>query len=116
MCRPWKLYLKFLLNFEIFNNDSGLDVGALLQSLTAQNSKLKDFSFQDFLSTNGLDENSFSQLENRKGLITDLLKQAGFTDKEAKNLIQKFKSKVYLVNTEQKMYVTVLRVRYYFRC
>ena len=77
---------------EIFNNDSGLDVGALLQSLTAQNSKLKDFSFQDFLSTNGLDENSFSQLENRKGLINDLLKQAGFTDKEAKNLIQKFES------------------------
>ena len=77
---------------EIFNNDSGLDVGALLQSLTAQNPKLKDFSFQDFLSTNGLDENSFSQLENRKGLINDLLKQAGFTDKEAKNLIQKFES------------------------
>ena len=77
---------------EIFNNDSGLDVGALLQSLTAQNSKLKDFSFQDFLSTNSLDENSFSQLENRKGLINDLLKQAGFTDKEAKNFIQKFES------------------------
>ena len=77
---------------EIFNNDSGLGVGALLQSLTAQNLKLKDFSFQDFLSTNGLDENSFSQLENRKGLINDLLKQAGFTDKEAKNLIQKFES------------------------
>ena len=77
---------------EIFNNNSGLDVGALLQSLTAQNSKLKDFSFQDYLSTKGLDENSFSQLENRKGLINDLLKQAGFTDKEAKNFIQKFKS------------------------
>ena len=77
---------------EIFNNDSGLDVGALLQSLTAQNSKLKDFSFQDYLSTNSLDENSFSQLENRKGLINDLLKQAGFTDKEAKNFIQKFES------------------------
>ncbi len=77
---------------EIFNNDSGLDVGALLQSLTAQNSKLKDFSFQDYLSTNSMDENSFSQLENRKGLINDLLKQAGFTDKEAKNFIQKFES------------------------
>ena len=77
---------------EIFNNDSGLDVGALLQSLTAQNSKLKDFSFQDYLSTNSLNENSFSQLENRKGLINDLLKQAGFTDKEAKNFIQKFES------------------------
>ena len=77
---------------EIFNNDSGLDVGALLQSLTAQNLKLKDFSFQDYLSTNSLDENSFSQLENRKGLINDLLKQAGFTDKEAKNFIQKFES------------------------
>ena len=77
---------------EIFNNDSGLDVGALLQSLTAQNSKLKDFSFQDYLSTNSLNENSFSQLENRKGLINDLLKQAGFTDKEVKNFIQKFES------------------------
>jgi len=77
---------------EIFNNDSGLDVGALLQSLTAQNSKLKDFSFQDYLSTNSLDKNSFSQLENRKGLINDLLKQAGFPDKEAKNFIQKFQS------------------------
>jgi len=78
---------------EIFNNDSGLDVGALLQSLTAQNLKLKDFSFQDYLSTNSLDENSFSQLENRKGLINDFLKQAGFTDKEAKNFIQKFESR-----------------------
>jgi len=77
---------------EIVNNDSGLDVGALLQSLTAQNSKLKDFSLQDYLSTNSLNENSFSQLENRKGLINDLLKQAGFTDKEAKNFIQKFES------------------------
>lgn len=77
---------------EIFNNDSGLDVGALLQSLTAQNSKLKDFSFQDYLSTNSLNENSFSQLENRKGLINDLLKQSGLTDKEAKNFIQKFES------------------------
>jgi flagellar hook-length control protein FliK len=77
---------------EILNNDSGLDIGALLQSLTAQNSKLKDFSFQDFISTNNLNENSFSQLENRKGLINDLLKQAGFTDKEAKNFIQKFES------------------------
>lgn len=77
---------------EIFNNDSGLDVGALLQSLTAQNSKLKDFSFQDYLSTNSLNENSFSQLENRKSLINDLLKQAGFNDKEVKNFIQKFES------------------------
>ena len=34
---------------KIFNNDSGVDVGNLLQSLTAQNSKLKDFSFQDYL-------------------------------------------------------------------
>ena len=77
---------------EIFNNDSGVDVGALLQTLIDQNSKFKDFSFQGVLSNNGLDENSFSQLENRKGLINDLLKQAGFTDQEAKNLIQKFES------------------------
>ena len=78
---------------EIFKNDSGMDVGSLLQSLTAQNSKLQDFSLQDFLAANSLDENSFSQLENRKGLISDLLKQAGFTDQESKNLIQKFESK-----------------------
>jgi len=77
---------------EIFNNDSGVDVGALLQSLIDQNSKFKDFSFQGVLPNNGLDENLFSQLENRKGLINDLLKQAGFTDQEAKNLIQKFES------------------------
>ncbi len=78
---------------KIFNNDSGVDIGNLLQSLTAQNSKLKDFSLQNFVSSNNLNENSFSQLENRKGLINDLLKQAGFTDQEVKNLIQKFESK-----------------------
>ena len=78
---------------KIFNNDSGVDVGNLLQSLTAQNSKLKDFSLQNFVSSNNLNENSFSQLENRKGLINDLLKQAGFTNQEVKNLIQKFESK-----------------------
>ena len=78
---------------EILKNNSGVDVGTLLQSLTTQNSKLKDFSLQDFLSANSLDENSFSQIENRKGLISDLLKQAGFTDQESKNLIQKFESK-----------------------
>jgi flagellar hook-length control protein FliK len=78
---------------KIFNNDSGVNVGNLLQSLTAQNSKLKDFSLQNFVSSNNLNENSLSQLENRKGLINDLLKQAGFTDQEAKNLIKKFEPK-----------------------
>ncbi|MBT4259712.1 MAG: flagellar hook-length control protein FliK [Nitrospina sp.] len=78
---------------KIFNNDSGVDVVNLLQSLTAQNSKLKDFSLQNFVSSNNLNENSLSQLENRKGLINDLLKQAGFTNQEVKNLIQKFESK-----------------------
>ena len=78
---------------DIFKNNSGIDVGTLLQSLTAQNSNLKDFSLQDFLAANGLNEDSLSQLENRKGLISDLLKQAGFTDQESKNLIQKFESK-----------------------
>ena len=33
---------------EIFNNDSGIDVGALLQSLIDQNSKFKDFSIPGF--------------------------------------------------------------------
>ena len=78
---------------DIFKNNSGIDVGTLLQSLTAQNSNLKDFSLQDFLAANSLDEDSLSQLENRKGLINDLLKQAGLTDQESKNLIQKFESK-----------------------
>ena len=78
---------------EIFKNDSGMDVGSLLQSLTAQNSKLQDFSLQDFLAANSLDENSFSQLENRKSLINDLLKQVGFNEQESKNLVQKIESK-----------------------
>ena len=78
---------------DIFKNNSGMDVGTLLQSLTAQNSNLKDFSLQDFLAANSLDENSLSQLENRKSLINDLLKQAGLTDQESKNLVQKFESK-----------------------
>ena len=78
---------------DIFKNNSGIDVGTLLQSLTAQNSNLKDFSLQDFLAANSLGEDSLSQLENRKGLINDLLKQAGLTDQESKNLIQKFESK-----------------------
>ena len=78
---------------EMLKNDSGVDVGTLLQSLTTQNSNLKDFSLQDFFAANGLNEDSLSQLENRKGLISDLLKQAGFTDQESKNLIQKLESK-----------------------
>ncbi len=78
---------------EIFKNDSGVDVGALLQSLTAQNSKLQDFSLQDFLAAHSLDENSLSQLENRKILISDLLNRAGFNEQESKNLVQKFESK-----------------------
>jgi flagellar hook-length control protein FliK len=79
---------------KILNNNSGVDVVNLLQSLTVQNSNLKDLSFQDFISSNNLNENSFSQLENRKGLINDLLKQAGCSDQEAKNFIQKFESKL----------------------
>ncbi len=78
---------------EIFNDNSGLDVGSLLQSLTSQNLKIKDFSLNDFIAANNLDENSFSYLDNRKSLISDLLKQSGFTDREVKNLINKFESK-----------------------
>ena len=78
---------------EIFRNDSGADVGVLLQSLIGQNSKLQDFSLQDFLASNSLDENSFSQLENRKGLINNLLNKAGLNNQESKNLVQNFESK-----------------------
>jgi flagellar hook-length control protein FliK len=78
---------------EIFKNDSGADVGVLLQSLIGQNSKLQDFSLQDFLASNSLDENSFSQLENRKGLINNLLNKAGLNDQESKNLVQNLESK-----------------------
>ena len=78
---------------EIFNDNSGLDVGALLQSITSQNLKIKDFSLNDFLAANNLDKNSFSYLDNRKSLISDLLKQSGFTDQEVKNLTNKFELK-----------------------
>ncbi|MGY8945333.1 MAG: flagellar hook-length control protein FliK, partial [Flavobacteriales bacterium] len=77
---------------EIFESDSSLNVVALLQSLTTQNSKLNDFSLKEFLNANSLDESSLSQLENRKGLISDLLKLSGLKEQEVKNLIQKFES------------------------
>ena len=77
---------------EIFKSDSSLNVVALLQSLTTQNSKLNDFSLKEFLNANSFDESSLSQSENRKGLISDLLKLSGLTDQETKNLLQKFES------------------------
>ena len=77
---------------EIFKSDSSLNVVTLLQTLTTQNSKLNDFSLKEFLNANSLDESSLSQLENRKGLISDLLKLSGLRDQETKNLIQKFES------------------------
>ena len=77
---------------EMFESDSSFNVVALLQSLTNQNSKLNDFSLKEFLNANSLDESSLSQLENRKGLISDLLKLSGLTDQETKNLIQKLES------------------------
>jgi len=77
---------------EIFESDSSLNVVALLQSLTTQNSKLNDFSLKEFLNANNLDESSLSQLENRKGLISDLLKLSGLMDQETKNIIKKFES------------------------
>jgi flagellar hook-length control protein FliK len=77
---------------EIFESDSSLNVVALLQSLATQNSKLNKFSLKEFLNANSLDESSLSQLDNRKGLISDLLKLSGLTDQETKNLIQKFES------------------------
>ena len=77
---------------EIFKNDSGIDIGSLLQSLTTQNSNLTDFSLEDFLSAKNINENSFSQLENRKGLIGELLKKSGLNEQEAKNLVQQFES------------------------
>jgi flagellar hook-length control protein FliK len=77
---------------EIFQNDSGIDIGSLLQSLTTQNQNLKDFSLEDFLSANKINEDSFSLLENRKGLISELLKKSGLNDQEAKNLVPKFES------------------------
>ena len=77
---------------EIFKSDSSLNVVALLQTLTTQNSKLNDFSLKEFLNANSFDESSLSQLENRKGLISDLLKLSGLMDQETKNLIQKLES------------------------
>ena len=77
---------------EIFKSDSSLNVVTLLQTLTTQNSKLNDFSLKEFLNANSLDESSLSQLENRKGLISDLLKLSGLMDQETKNLLQKFES------------------------
>ena len=77
---------------EIFKSDSSLNVVALLQTLTTQNSKLNDFSLKEFLNANSFDESSLSQSENRKGLISDLLKLSGLTDQETKNLLQKFES------------------------
>jgi flagellar hook-length control protein FliK len=77
---------------EIFKSDSSLNVVALLQTLTTQNYKLNDFSLKEFLNANSFDESSLSQLENRKGLINDLLKLSGLTDQETKNLIQKLES------------------------
>jgi len=77
---------------EIFESDSSLNVVTLLQSLTTQNSKLNDFSLKEFLNANSLEESSLSQLENRKGLISDLLKLSGLKEQEVKNLIQKLES------------------------
>jgi len=79
---------------EIFENDSGVDVATLLQSLIAKNSKLNDFSIKDFLAANSLNESSLSQLQNRQNLISDLLKKAGLSNQEAKNLIQEIQSKI----------------------
>ena len=85
----WKQWIHF---WKFFKSDSSLNVVTLLQTLTTQNSKLNDFSFKEFLNANSLDESSLSQLENRKGLISDLLKLSGLRDQETKKIIHKFES------------------------
>lgn len=80
------------LLLEFLASDSGTNAAALLQSLVANLSQLNDNFLKDFLAGNTSEQNLLAQQQNRQGLVADLLKQAGLTDQEAQDLIQKIQS------------------------
>lgn len=77
---------------EFLESNSGVNAATLLQSLMTQISQINDSFLKDFLTANSSDQNFLAQQQNRQNLISDLLKQAGLTNQEAKDFIQKFQS------------------------
>ncbi|MCH8158156.1 MAG: flagellar hook-length control protein FliK [Nitrospinae bacterium] len=80
------------LLLEFLASDSGANAAALLQSLVANLSPLNDNFLKNFLAGNTSEQNLLAQQQNRQGLVAGLLKQAGLTDQEAQDLIQKIQS------------------------